>query len=281
MEKSCHAPERLPSKDDLVPSADPPSGADQEQTIGARVRRAFGILRLAVAVVGVVALVFDFDYVLGFSTFSTINYFSYFTFQSNLLNVITLGASGVLLLRGHTVGPLLVSLRGMITTYVIVSGIVFGLIVSQAASHHYRIDVPWSSQVLHFWIPSYVLLDWIVGVGRQRIRWRTVWIVVVFPVVWGIFTLIRGSIVRWYPYFFLDPDQVSGPGEFVLYCGIAIGLFAGIMAGLVALTRARPLLPLSARTDARLRAALSGSARGSRSRGTRRRTARESAAPPR
>lgn len=244
-------------------------------------RRAFGLLRVGVAALGIVALVFDFDYVLGFSTFSTINYFSYFTFQSNLVNVVTLLASGVLLLRGHTVGRTLVSIRGLVTTYVIVSGIVFGLIVSQAASHHYRIDVPWSSQVLHFWIPSYVLLDWIIGVGRRRIRWRAVWIVLIFPVVWGVFTLIRGSIVRWYPYFFLDPDQVSGPGEFALYCGIAIALFAGIMAGLVAISRLHPLLPLSDRTDARLRATLSGSARRLRSRVTRRRMARESPAQPR
>ncbi|MCS5733545.1 Pr6Pr family membrane protein [Herbiconiux daphne] len=267
--------------------------------IGARVRRAFGILRLVVAAVGIVALVFDFDYVLGFSTFSTINYFSYFTFQSNLLNVITLGASGALLLRGHTVGRALVSARAMVTTYVIVSGVVFGLIVSQAGSHHYRIDVPWSSQVLHFWLPSYVLIDWIIGVGRRRLRWRTVWIVLIFPVVWGIFTLIRGQAVRWYPYFFLDPDQVSGPGEFALYCGIAIGLFAGIMAGLVALSRLRPLLPRGAaadpglredgrlREDGGLRESASGSAAGSGSakrwwsRATRRRTARANAAPPR
>ncbi|MFB2598386.1 Pr6Pr family membrane protein [Herbiconiux sp. P17] len=244
-------------------------------------RRAFGVVRLGVAVLGAIALIFDFDYVLGFSTFSTVNYFSYFTFQSNLVNVVALGASGILLLMGHRVGRILVSVRAMVTTYVIVSGIVFGLIVSQAGSHHYRIDVPWTSQILHFWIPSILLLDWIIGVGRVRIRWRTALIVLAFPVVWGVFTLIRGSIVRWYPYFFLDPDQVSGPGEFALYCGIAIGLFAGIQAGLVGLSRLPPLLPLSERTDARLRARLSGSARALRSRATRRRTERATAAPPR
>ncbi|WP_291052011.1 Pr6Pr family membrane protein [Herbiconiux sp.] len=228
---------------------------------GARVRRACALVRLAVAVLGAVALIFDFDYVLGFSTFSTVNYFSYFTFQSNLLNVIVLGVSGVLLLRGHVVGGFLSSIRATSTTYVVVSGIVFGLIVSQAGSHHYRIDVPWSSQILHFWIPSYMLLDWLIGVGRRRLLWRVVPLVLIFPVIWGVFTLIRGSIVRWYPYFFLDPAQVSGPLEFVMYCGIALGLFAGITAGLVALSRLRPWGWLSLAA-------------------TRRRTARDSPAPP-
>ena len=204
-------------------------------------RRGFGVARLLVAALGATALVFDFDYVLGFSTFSAENYFSYFTFQSNLTNVVVLGTSGVLLLRGHVVGRILVSFRAIVTTYVIVSGIVFALIVSQAGSHQYRIEVPWSSQVLHFVIPAYLIVDWIIGVGRVRLRWRTVAIVLGFPVVWGVFTLIRGRIVRWYPYFFLDPDQVSGPGEFALYCGIALALFAGIMAALVWLSRLRPV----------------------------------------
>jgi hypothetical protein len=203
-------------------------------------RRAVGIARLAIAAIGAVALVFDFDYVLGFSTFSTVNYFSYFTFQSNLLNVVVLAASGVLLLRGHVVGRFLVSLRAMTICYVVVSGIVFGLIVSQAGSHNYRIDVPWPSQVLHFYLPPLVVADWLIGVGRVRLRWRTVAVVLAFPVVWGVFTLIRGAEVGWYPYFFLDPAQVSGPLEFALYSGIALGLFSGLMALLVLLSRRRP-----------------------------------------
>lgn len=213
-------------------------------------RRASALLRLAVAVVGVVALVFDLEYTLGFSTFSTVNYFLYFTFQSNLVNIGVLTVSGMLALRRHPrPHPVFGNLRGIVTTYVIVSGIVFGTIVSQASSHQYRIEVPWSSQLLHFWIPSYLLLDWIVGVARPRLLWRAVPISLGFPVVWGVFTLIRGSIVGWYPYFFLDPDQVT-PVEFVFYCSIALALFAGITALLVWVSRWPPLVPWPARARA-------------------------------
>lgn len=205
-------------------------------------RRAAALVRLAVAVVAVVALVFDVEYTLGFSTFSTVNYFLYFTFQSNAVNVLVLAASGVAMLRPARarrrggVPAWAGSIRGIVTTYVIVSGIVFGTIVTQASSHQYRIEVPLSSQVLHFWIPAYLVLDWIVGIGRPRLLWRTVPISLGFPIVWGVFTLIRGSIVGWYPYFFLDPSQVSPP-EFVFYAGIALALFAGITALLAWLSR--------------------------------------------
>jgi hypothetical protein len=216
-----------------------PARQEEETTIGTRARRAVAVARLAIAAIGATALVFDFDYVLGFSTFSTANYFSYFTFQSNLLNVVVLGASGILLLQGHRVGRILSSVRAMVVCYVAVSGIVFGLIVSQAGSHDYRIEVPWPSQVLHFYLPPLVVIDWLIGVGRVRLRWRAVPVVLAFPVVWGVFTLIRGAEVGWYPYFFLDPAQVSGPLEFVFYCSIALGLFAGLMALLVLVSRRR------------------------------------------
>lgn len=203
-------------------------------------RVATGVARLVLAAFGAVALVFDFDYVLGFSTFSTVNYFSYFTFQSNLLGIVVLGVSGALLLLGHRATALLESVRAIVLCYVVVSGIVFGLIVSQAASHSYRIDVPWTSASLHFVIPVLLLIDWVIGVERVRLRWRLVPLALAFPIVWGVFTLIRGSIVRWYPYFFLDPQQISGPLEFVLYTGIALGLFAGITAALVLISRRMP-----------------------------------------
>jgi hypothetical protein len=213
------------------------------------VRRTAGLLRIAVAVAAVVALVFDVKYTLGFSTFSTVNYFLYFTFQSNLVNVLVLVVTGTRMLRPtrHRALAAAGTVRGIVTTYVIVSGIVFGTIVTQASSHQYRIEVPWSSQVLHFWIPAYLILDWIVGVGRPRLRWRTVPISLGFPVVWGVFTLVRGALVGWYPYFFLDPNQVT-PGELVFYSGTALLLFAAITAMLVLISRARPVLPWGRRS---------------------------------
>nr|WP_255524937.1 Pr6Pr family membrane protein [Herbiconiux sp. VKM Ac-1786] len=151
---------------------------------------------------------------------------------------MVLAASGLAMLRPsrRRLSAWAGGIRGIVTTYVIVSGIVFGTIVTQASSHQYRIEVPLSSQVLHFWIPGYLILDWIVGIGRPRLLWRTVPISLGFPIVWGVFTLIRGSIVGWYPYFFLDPGQVTPP-EFVFYAGIALALFAGITALLAWISR--------------------------------------------
>ncbi len=203
-------------------------------------RRTVGVLRLLAAAVGVVALVADFVYVLGFSTFSSINYFSYFTQQSNMANVVVLATAGALLLVGRPEPGWFAAVHALVSTYVIVSGIVFGIIVAESASHDYRIEVPWSSQLLHFVIPTFVLVDWVLAPDRPRVRWRVVSVVLVFPLLWGVFTIVRGADVGWYPYFFLDPAQVTWPGEFVLYNGIALGTIVGVIVALVALSHVRP-----------------------------------------
>jgi len=182
------------------------------------VRRAYGVGRVVLAVVGVVALLGYFDYVLGFAAFAVYNYFSYFTVLSGMAAVIAF-------------------VRLLITTYIIVSGIVFLTIVIQSSSRDYTIEVPWSSQLLHFWIPSIALLDWLTDAGKTRLPWKTTAWVMLLPGIWGAFTLVRGALVGWYPYFFLDPAQVSGPLETLLYSLVAVVLFTGIAAVLTAMSR--------------------------------------------
>jgi hypothetical protein len=58
-------------------------------------------------------------------------------------------------------------------------------------------------------------------------------------------TIVRGADVGWYPYFFLDPAQVSWPGEFLMYNAIALGTIVGVLTGLIALSHLRPRGPLA------------------------------------
>ncbi len=50
------------------------------------------MFRLLVAVLEVIALIGNFQYVLGFRFFATTNFFSYFTVQSAMLAVVTLAS---------------------------------------------------------------------------------------------------------------------------------------------------------------------------------------------
>lgn len=204
------------------------------------VQRILGGVRLVAAIVVVVALAGDFDYVQGFTTFAAENWFSYFTTQSGMAGVVVLAASGLQALRGRGEPPLMAAVRAVVLSYVVVSGVVFGLIVLESSSQAYYVEVPWSSRLLHFVIPAYALLDWTLAPGRPRVTWKAVGWAMPFPVAWCAFTEVRGPRVGWYPYFFMDPAQVGVPFEIAAWLTLVAGVLAGVSALVVALSRVRP-----------------------------------------
>ncbi|GAA4369935.1 Pr6Pr family membrane protein [Agromyces bauzanensis] len=207
---------------------------------GWQARRALGVFRVAVAVVEIVAIVGNYQYVLGFRSFATANFFSYFTVQSAFAAVATLLIAGAFALLAPSDPPWLGILRTIVTVYVLASGIVFGLIVSQASTRDYRVDVPWSDTLLHFVVPGLAVLAWtsdsVIGLN-PRVPWSTVGWVLVYPSIWLAYTLVRGADVGWYPYFFLDVAQVDGPVGVALYCALVLVIFVMLTAALVAINR--------------------------------------------
>lgn len=205
------------------------------------VRVAVAGARFAFALVGLVALVSRFIWGLGSATFTAGNFFAYLTMQSNIAFVVVCVVGGVVALRSGTDPPWLTNLHALVLTWILVAGIVFAILVQQAGARGFMLEVPWSDQVLHFWLPAFAIIEWVASTGRGRAQWRMMFVVIGYPVVWGIITLVRGAVVGWYPYFFLDPDQVRDPLEFVLYSTIALTTFLVVGTGVVFLTRFEPI----------------------------------------
>jgi hypothetical protein len=205
-----------------------------------RARRVVGALRLLAALVGVAALVARFQYGLGFSVFIASNFFGYLTVQSNIMAIGVGVVTGVVALRRRHDPVWMPALRVAVTSWMLVAGLVFALLASQAATRGYRLDVPVSDQILHFVLPAWLLIDWLLSPGERRTDVRVLLVVVGYPALWGVATLIRGAIVGWYPYFFLDPHQVSGLGELLAFGAAALGLFTLVGA----ILRVLPRIPL-------------------------------------
>ena len=194
--------------------------------------------RLALALACVVSLVARYQWGVGSATFRAGNFFGYLTIQSNIAFVISSVLAGVLAWRLARDPAWLNTVRAAVLACTVSSGAIYVVIVQQSAAVGLAITVPWSDVLLHFVIPPLAIAEWILSPGRGRARWITPLLAVGFTVGWGIVTLIRGAIVGWYPYFFLDPNQVS-IGQLALLCGIALAFFAGVASGVVGLSRLR------------------------------------------
>lgn len=204
-----------------------------------RARLVFGGLRLAAAIACTVALVHRLFWGLSSHTTAGDNFFAYLTVQSNCALVVVLSIGAVLAVR-RPVDPRWFSVAlALVLTWTITAGLAFALIVWQAGLRGIRVDVPWSDLLLHFWLPACTALAWALTPGHSRVSWWIVPSSLAFPLAWGGVTLWRGPLIGWYPYYFLDPRQVSGPGEFLLTSAIALAIFALIATGLVGLSRVR------------------------------------------
>jgi hypothetical protein len=171
-----------------------------------------------------------------------INLFSYFTIHSTFLFILA-----VLLAMLHTTvngtEPVwLTVFRAVATTYMVVSGTVFGVLLANAELFGHLFLVPLSSKVLHFVLPVYAVADFLLGPYRHRLRWSTVWVAMIFPALWAVYTLIRGRMVGWYPYFFLDPRLVGGYHAVGMYA-LGVSVLILLVALSVVATSRLPRLP--------------------------------------
>jgi hypothetical protein len=211
----------------------------------------WSILRLAMAVAIVAAIVAQLikttetTLSLGNDLPMTIwNFFSFFTILSNVAAAATLVWAAVWMLRrrGATSPARPVEPRGLavtlaaVTTYMVITGAVYNTLLRFIVLPQGSEPVPWSNETLHLIGPLFLLADLFVGPGRRRLAWRTVWAIIVFPLVWTAYTLVRGPLVTdpggnppwWYPYPFLNPNNFDDGylGTLPYIVGIAVGFVA-------------------------------------------------------
>ncbi|AYF79630.1 hypothetical protein D7D52_35495 [Nocardia yunnanensis] len=144
------------------------------------------------------------------------NFFSYFTIQSNLI-VIAVWL-GIALFDPQ--GRRWQLIRCAATLYILITGVVYALLLQNIAV---GIRYPWTNDTLHRVAPVVALVDWLLVPVALGISARLVAALLAYPIGYGVYTLIRGPIVDWYPYPFIDP-RTQGYGS------MAVGLVVLVIA---------------------------------------------------
>ncbi|CAG7614825.1 Pr6Pr family membrane protein [Leucobacter soli] len=179
-----------------------------------------------------------------------VNFFSFFTILSNVLAMLVLIVAALRAFtgadrRGGEPRWLTLALASA-TSYMILTGIVYNVLLRSIPLDQ-GATVPWSNEVLHVVGPLFMLVDLLWAPGRAALRWSAVLEVLIFPILWVAYTLIRGPLVTsprteepwWYPYPFLDPHLQGGYFGVAAYVfGIAVAII-GLAAAVVAIGRRR------------------------------------------
>ncbi|MGB6310064.1 MAG: Pr6Pr family membrane protein [Steroidobacteraceae bacterium] len=163
-------------------------------------------------------------------------FFSYFTVLTNVLICVSLTVS---LMRP------LSALGRWFSGPTVVAGIATS-IAFVGLSYHFLLSKAWNPQgaqrladvLLHYGIPILYVLYWWLDHSKMTLRWVHPLFWSLYPTVYLVYTLIRGSILGNYPYPFIDAGDL-GYGRTLLNSFGLLMVFLALGFSIVALGRAR------------------------------------------
>lgn len=170
------------------------------------------------ALLGLGAVVTEVTVLIERGMFNIANFFSYFTIESNILLAGAL-LTGAFALAARSKSKYIDYFRGATTFYMIVVGVIFSLLLS---GYDELTAVPWDNTVLHYIMPIIALADWLIDPPKSPIRFKKAVWWLLFPLVYLVYSLVRGAIVGWYPYPFLNLETNGFGGVSIIAAGIFI-----------------------------------------------------------
>ena len=159
------------------------------------------------------------------------NVFCYFTIESNL----TVGVTCLLLairLERPSLTFRVFRMIGLVG--ITITGIVYHVAIARLVEFDGWALV--ADQLTHTVVPIATVIGWLMYGPRGQASWRVIRLVLLYPLAYIVFTLVRGRIVHFYPYHFIDVPSL-GYGK-VAANGFWIALlFLAAAAGYRALDR--------------------------------------------
>lgn len=185
------------------------------------------------------------------NTLGGYNFYFYFTFQSNIFVNIYLVLLGLRGLGVNKVKRIVENpyIQGMITIYILITGLVYCFILFPHLEYY-----PWDGDMgyanivnlyNHIATPLIMLVLWFKPISNKKLDRKFIYLSLIYPASYFIFSIIRGAIVKWYPYPFCNPkllweslikdvvyNQTQGIILFVGFLLFMILLFVGTSNGI-------------------------------------------------
>lgn len=159
---------------------------------------------------------------------SVINFFSFFTILSNSLIAVSLTFN--LILSKTKMGLFFsgISVQTAIALYIIVVGLVYNLVLRSIV-----VQTGWHlivNNILHVLNPILYILYWIFFSPKDKLNWKNGIYWTIFPVIYLVYSLIRGAILNWYPYPFLNAGNIGYEKVFINITAMIVLFFiAGLL----------------------------------------------------
>jgi hypothetical protein len=154
---------------------------------------------------------------------AVINYFSFFTILTNLL--VAVGTTVPLLAPQSAAGRFSArpSTQSGTAVYIAIVGITYSLLLRHMWNPQGMQKI--ADVLLHDVVPVLYVAFWIFLVPKFTLRWSDAVRWLAFPLVYMVYTVARGLIAHWYPYYFIDIDTIGWSLALIHAAGLLLAFF--------------------------------------------------------
>lgn len=194
--------------------------------------------RILFAVIGWGGLILQYGVMLSAGTRSvlgsTVVFFSFFTILTNVLVALAMTAPAVAPDGRLSRWAASEGVRAAIAMYISVVGLIYHALLARTWDPQGLTLV--ANHILHTVMPLAFVLDWLLFVPKGRLRWIDPIKWLAYPLLYGVWTVIHGQTVSWYPYWFIDIGAL-GWSRALANFGALLAFFLALGLVVVALDR--------------------------------------------
>lgn len=200
-------------------------------------RITFGIFRALLGLSLLVSVAWQVNNRIAADLFRPTEYFAFFSITSSILAGVVLVYSAYVLLTNKEETERQMSLRLIVTVSMVIVGVVYHALLGDSAVDPRDIGYEWPvipNLIIHTWAPIAIVFDYLLSIRGALPRWRKSLWVIAYPLSWLAFSITRGLIDGWWPYWFINPNSEIGiPGVigYVLAISLAFISLGFLLSG--------------------------------------------------
>jgi len=137
-----------------------------------------------------------------------VRYFSFFTILTNIIVAVSFTlvyVKGIFFIPPKTLTAIVV--------YITIVGLIYNVILRFQWAPEGLAKV--ADELLHTLIPAAFIIFWLKFVPKSTITWKNILPWLLYPLIYIIYTLLRGPLAQWYPYPFVDVGTLGYNKVFV------------------------------------------------------------------
>ena len=114
--------------------------------------------------------------------------------------------------------------RAAVAMYIAVVGVVYHLLLAPVWDPQGWALI--ANTLLHYVMPVAFVLDWLLFTPKGRLRWVDPVKWLAFPLVYGGWTLAHGLVTGWWPYWFVNVDELGLASAALNFGGLLVFFLA-------------------------------------------------------